>query len=218
MSILQKLYKKGFIFSVVSFLGLSILVHLGFFKEIDIKVLYALQNLTPKSLDPFLSFFSLIGSFWIITGSFAVLLLLLKKYKLMLHFLAFTLFLHLIEIFGKNFIAQPLPPKELVRTVLPFYLPYSSLKTSFAFPSGHSMRVVFTSLIGMFLLENSSLSKKTKLFLKLFIFIFVFLMLYSRISLGEHWFSDVLGGVLLGYMGWYITKNLALSRNNKSNL
>ena len=208
MAILQKFYKKGFVALYLSFLGLSLLVHLGFLKEIDAKALIFFQAITPKNLDPFLSIFSLIGSFWIITGGFAALLFIGKKYRLLTWFLLVTFLLHLIEILGKNFITQPLPPKELVRTFLPFHLPYSSLKTSFAFPSGHSMRAVFVSLVALFWLESSRLSKNTKRFLKIFIFSFVFIMLYSRLSLGEHWFSDVLGGALLGIIGGGLLKAL----------
>ncbi len=112
--------------------------------------------------------------------------------------------MHLIEIFGKNFIFQPIPPKEILRTKLPFYLSQPEVKAKFAYPSGHSMRTVLTGIIFFYLISKSQLAFWKKVILNLLVGAFVVIMLYSRISLGEHWLADVVGGTILGLLGGLI--------------
>lgn len=200
MAPVKKSTKNSLILTVVCFFSLSIFVHLGLFKNFDNQLLYFLQTITPFQLDPFFSLLTIIGSFWVINGVATIFLLLIKKYRLAFYFAFISFFLHLVEIGWKIIINQPPPAKELVRTVLPFSLPFASANLPFAFPSGHSMRTVFITLILLSLSQKIN-QKRKRQFIKIILVIFLFLTLYSRISLGEHWFSDVLGGVLLGYLG-----------------
>lgn len=217
MAPVKKSTKNSLILTVVCFFSLSIFVHLGLFKNFDNQLLYFLQTITPFQLDPFFSLFTIIGSFWVINGVATIFLLLIKKYRLAFYFAFISFFLHLVEIGWKTIINQPPPPKELVRTFLPFSLPFSSANLPFTFPSGHSMRTVFITLILLSLSQKIN-QKRKRLFIKIVLVTFLFLTLYSRISLGEHWFSDVLGGVLLGYLGGgLLTPLTAFKKTPKGN-
>jgi membrane-associated phospholipid phosphatase len=68
-----------------------------------------------------------------------------------------------------------------------------------SYPSGHLARTAFIAVVFAFIIYSSNkLSKTQKQFLYCFIVIIVGLMFVSRIYLGEHWFSDVVGGSFLG--------------------
>ena len=71
-------------------------------------------------------------------------------------------------------------------------------ETNFSFPSGHSTTaMVLFGMIAYFLIRNSHHRKQRILYLLLGLFI-ILLVGFSRIYLGVHFLSDVLGGYLLG--------------------
>ncbi len=172
--------------------------------QFDFDTTVRLQNHTPKKLDSYLSFLSLLGSFEMVSIFllFAVMFF-ARKIK---SFILFIIYggAHIIEIFGKSLLNHPGPPYLFFRYDLEFYFPSSYVQTGSSYPSGHSFRSVYLAVIlAFFILRSKKLKMSAKLLLVPAIMIGTGIMLYSRISLGEHWTSDVVGGTLLGLgFGW----------------
>lgn len=198
---MEKHTKKYLKFGLLFFLGFlifSFLTTKGLFDKIDFNLTVKIQNHIPASADGIFSFFSVAGGFEV---SFFVLLLTLilrKKIKVVAVFCFFAV-AHVIEVLGKTFFYHPGPPFMFFRYDFPILFPRSYVQAPSSYPSGHSLRAVFLAIIIMFLLGISKkFGLKMKIFIKCVIFGLTIIMLLSRISLGEHWFSDVIGGSLLG--------------------
>ncbi|MBI5127351.1 phosphatase PAP2 family protein [Candidatus Roizmanbacteria bacterium] len=195
--------KKKLVWIVVSFLFLAAFVVFTFlvkedvFNVIDFDITVRLQDNLPVRFDSFLSSFSLVGSFEILGGLIFFIALLRKK---ILSFFVFIPFIgaHVFEIIGKAFVHHPGPPFMFFRYNLGFLFPSSYVQTGSSYPSGHSLRTVFISVIFFYLIMKSKLKNPSKVFLIGLLIIFNGVMLVSRVSLGEHWTSDVVGGALLG--------------------
>ena len=165
----------------------------------DFNTTVRLQNHLPLRFDPFFSSLSLIGSFEITTTVLLVILLLRKK--ILSIFISFFFFLgaHVIEVFGKTFLHHPGPPHLFFRYNLNFNFPSSYVQPGSSYPSGHSLRILFLTVIVWFIIFGSKkLSKNQKYLAMTAMGIFTFLMLISRVSLGEHWTTDVIGGSIFG--------------------
>lgn len=180
------------------FVVFSYLVHEDLFTQFDFNTTVKLQDNIPRRVDGIFSFFSTIGNFEVLLLVLLGILVAARKVIAgIVVFCAFGLF-HLIEIFGKVFVDHPPPPEFMLRTDKPFELPQFHVRSEYSYPSGHSGRTVFLSvLILFFLWRNKQLSLLVKLIVTAAIGVFIGVMLLSRVYLGEHWFSDVLGGALL---------------------
>lgn len=179
---------------------LSYLVHYDYFRYWDYQSMVLLQKISNRLIDYVFSVFTLLGSTEIsfIIISVIFLILFFKKKKLIFSVYLYIL-IYPLELLGKLLIYHPKPPVFFNRYIFDFHLPSSFfIETSYSYPSGHMARSAFIVSLLFYLLKKSGLNKNKKVIFSILLFSYLSVMFVSRIYLGEHWFSDVLGGALLG--------------------
>ena len=73
-----------------------------------------------------------------------------------------------------------------------------------SYPSGHSMVTMAFYMTIVYLLEKNIKDKKHGKILKASAILMIILMGLSRLYLGVHWPTDIIGGYLMGYVFYYI--------------
>lgn len=186
-------------FCLILFLIVSLTVNFGMWRGIDLQTTIFLQSVLSRQIDLPFSLFSLLGSFEVTAAIFALLVLLIFIFRKRIWWQAIISFTTLlgIEVLGKKIIFQSPPPIEFFRYTLPWFFPTAHVKTSYAFPSGHTARTVFLTVLILGILFQKKLSRNQKIIVFIAAIVFDFLMFVSRVYLGEHWVADVLGGILL---------------------
>lgn len=126
-----------------------------------------------------------------------------KKNKLALSLLI-TIVLSTIVNLGVKFI---------VGRDRPLMLYWLVEESNYSFPSGHSMTAMVVYGYVAMLLFKSKISRRYKVLLGVFLGFLILLIGVSRIYLGVHYFSDVIGGYLYGLIVIYICKFIMERRN-----
>jgi len=97
----------------------------------------------------------------------------------------------------KHLVFHPGPPREFQRTVLEFGI---HVRTRYSFPSGHTLRT--TILAGVALHQARWAAG-----------LIILAMMVALVYLGDHWTSDVLGGLCLGWAALEAGNALSTARS-----
>lgn len=106
-----------------------------------------------------------------------------------------TVGIYVLGSFLKLLVQRQRPPSDLVRVVTVLH--------DYGFPSGHVL--TYTAFFGFlaFLVFDLGQKSHTRSFILAIFLSLIFFIGPSRVYLGEHWTSDVVGGYLLGSL-WLI--------------
>lgn len=112
--------------------------------------------------------------------------------------LAFML-LTLIEIYGKNFVPHPGPPFFMIKQPTTIF-PQFHVVQPYSYPSGHAARATFIGILvsGVMYRVSRKVSDRKRFWMLGAIAGYVIFIYVSRVYLGHHWLSDIIGGALLG--------------------
>lgn len=170
----------------------------------DEQVYLTLQAQRSPALDSFFSTVTRAGSREIlIPVGVAMLLWRIKDWRFLLFLVCYASGIPLLEAWTKSTIARPRP---------------ANLYSTYSFPSGHALAAAALYGLLTILLQQEIQNRKWRQGLTAGILLIILLIGVSRIYLGVHWLSDVLGGYALGgaycslataVYGWIARKNLS---------
>ena len=196
--------RSPFIFVLLTaFFILSLFVAKQVTRPFDLAVTQAIQHYAFKGLDYVMYFFTLLGS--IEFSCFAMLTVcwhLYRKYHWPGVFVYLFLFMALsgVEYIWKYLVTYISPGPGFDRN--PFHFALINVRAPYSFPSGHTFRSVFLLGIWYQWLNQKYVPAQGNVFIqKTAIVTLAFLIGLSRIYLGDHWMSDVVGGCLLAWIG-----------------
>ena len=183
--------KKIIISSVLGilFIIIAVLVSLDLTTSLDNFVYNAVTIKMNNGLTNLHKVFTFFGStlFIVLLSLFLVVMFWIKKQKKCSLIVAFVI---IVSTIANTLI------KHIIRRQRPTVLALVTEK-SFSFPSGHTMAAVSLYGILLYLVLKSNLNKKLKIICSIFLVLMPILVGISRIYLGAHFATDVIGGALL---------------------
>lgn len=158
--------------------------------SIEVSIIKIFQSFQPSWLTPFMLFISSISStksYFIIVPIVAIFLY-FKLYRAEAFYSLFITLGNILNPIIKNFIGRARPANDLVRVL--------EEKTTNSFPSGHAMGAMI--FYGFLIYLTWVLKLKYRKSITIVLIVFILLVGISRIYLGAHWPTDVIGGYILG--------------------
>lgn len=163
----------------------------------DIRILDLLHRSTNLFILNIMKLISLFGSWKILVpGTVGLVFYLINKER---YHEGRIILLNVFGSFGVNFFLKLF----FQRTRPVDYFRVS--KSGLSFPSGHSMVTMSLWLAIAYLLSRHEEDANKRNLIKIATSLFILLMGISRIYLGVHWPTDVVGGYIMGYIIFHLT-------------
>lgn len=159
-----------------------------------------IQSFRTPVLTSIMFLFTFLGSYMLVFGTvFIASILFWKRKHIESFFFMFIIGVGLLlNLLIKQLIARPRPPHPLYQVL------------SYSFPSGHSMNSFIFYAILVFGVFHFTRRKRMSLILGIFMLVLVLLIGISRVYLGVHYPSDVIGGFIAGF--WWIVTLLLIEK------
>jgi len=197
------------IFFIIVFLFLSFFVMSFSPHSFDLSVSQEIQEDQNLILDILMKAFSWLGTFYvaaIMVFAFALVFFIFKYFKEGFFILSCILSGGVSYVL-KMLIDRPRPTVDFVRIVEETH--YQS------FPSGHVLfYTVFFGSLMIVAVYSKILKVSLKILIALLCFAMVIIGAISRIYLGAHWFTDVVGGFIVGVLFVMITGSIYIRSKN----
>lgn len=180
---------------------------MGPWSSFEIGILDAIQKLSTPGLDKFMVTITSLGNLSIIWIAFIIIFLSTKEYKTMgkVMVLGFILNLIIVNLLLKNIFARVRPFNIVNHADL--LIP--TLKDG-SFPSGHTSYAFTIFTIVLFMAKKKSLKVLTG--------ILAVLIAFSRLYLYVHFPTDVIGGVIIGFILAILAMKIYFSKNIREKL
>ncbi|QPH40394.1 phosphatase PAP2 family protein [Pedobacter endophyticus] len=183
---------------IVAFGSLSVFIYHHLIWKFDTQVSLVIQHYQANWLDKVMVGISFFGElpFSLISVLIVAYIFYWKKYKREALFISTTLLSGLIILGVKNIINRPRPTSFYVRLVDVYRFQ--------SYPSGHTLSyVLFFGFLIILMFHLKGIPKTTKWIVTSISAFLIVMVAPSRIYLGAHWFTDTLGGFLLGLICLY---------------
>lgn len=198
---------QSILFLILIFLTLGVAFNFPIINKLDNFIFSLCEKIRSKPLNNIMLFFTLFGETYFIIAVL-ICLLFFKNKKISFSVLSVTALSAGINYIIKNIIQRARPTLQFINDLVIDY----KFPTSYSFPSGHSQTsFVLYFILGYLLLNKYYKGKYKKLFLSL-ITVLPILVMFSRIILGVHYFTDVLAGAIIGVI--LISNFIYFTRNN----
>lgn len=197
---MRKLLLSLSLLAILAFTQFSYIVAKERWTKVDFDFMVKIQDHIPRRFDRIFSYITLLTDIEFTLGFCVVASLIAVLKRRFWAFLGWLMIMpaSMAEIFGKLVLFHPAPPVFFHRTILPENLPQFYIHTNFSYPSGHMTRTVFILSVLFCLVCFSKQGNFIKFMEILALIGLALVVALTRIYLGEHWLSDVLGGLLLG--------------------
>lgn len=206
----QKVLISIFLTLLISFISLSVFITINPIVPFDIKVSEEVQKYQAKWLDYLMLAISLFGELpWSLVSVLMVAAIFyFNKFKRESYFITLILCSGLIILVVKNIINRPRPTSFYVRLV--------EINRFQSFPSGHVLSyVLFFGFLIILMKELKTIAKGWRHLITIVSIFLIIMIAPSRIYLGAHWFTDTLGGFLLGLICLYPLAYFYLKKSDR---
>ena len=196
----MKELRRFFIFTllaiaVLSAIVLTVLVHYIPVAKTDVVLSREVQGIGGGFVLFLMRAISIWGDSWVSTMSVvtAAIIFIAYQYQREALFLLLTFFTDSLSILVKTLIARPRPGADLVAVYEDF--------GGYSFPSTHVVHyVVFFGFLFAIMVNRKSIPFFVRVAISLFSLFLILGISVSRVYLGAHWASDVIGGYIFGFI------------------
>jgi membrane-associated phospholipid phosphatase len=182
-----------FVAFVICFIGLGIFVVYHPIPVLDHKISLFIQKYHSDFLDKVMLEISFFGElpYSLLMVVIVAIIFFIYKLRREAYFIISILLSGLLILAVKNMVNRPRPTQFYVRLV--------EINRFNSFPSGHVLSyVLFFGFMIVLMQTVKSIPPRTKNIITYVSLFYIVTIPFSRIYLGAHWFTDTLGGFLLG--------------------